>query len=416
MFVYHNEHQYKKVIDRHNGSLAEQRLTIRRFEIEEIDDYLSVIRRSFQTVADDMHMTREIFPANGAFFDKNGFHKLLNKGAEMFGLYRRDASHPDLIGCIAVNRKEGGKYKIKKLSILPADRHQGHGERLMDFAEDYISETGGKTIALGMVSENEVLKKWYLNRGFEIVKISRYKKTDFNICFMEKKVENRVFARKINRKLEHCHHCGLPLITCICGKNPNLKSEAYIWLLTHENEIGRPSNTGRLIKDALSDHVEIFFWNRVSPPEGLLALLKDDGFLPVLVFPADGEEEAKREVTIETLKESIDSGVHGCHGDPQGASKQLAFVILDGTWKEARKMLRKSDYLKKLPVLPLKDLEKTRYNLRRNPDMDHICTVEVAIELLRLNGEMAVAEGLNDYFDLFLRSYQAGRCNHGLLE
>lgn|GEM_PF-282978 len=359
-------------------------MIIKPFNKSEIDDYINVIQTSFQTVAKELELTKGIFPASGAFFDKNGFHKLLNKGAVMVGLYAEEDNQSKLVGCIAYSANDGKKYKIMKLAILPSYRHKGYGSRLMDHIENIIDESSGNVLSLGMVSENEVLKKWYVDRGFQIVKVKRYKQTNFNICFMEKKINDSPV-------------CGKDTDVSVTEENSVLQSDVSIWLLTHEREKERWSNTGALIKEGLPESVEIFYWSRVEPPKELLNLLKDDTYYPILVFPV--EDEGKLKIDTEVLKQKSING------------RRLAFVILDGTWKEARKMLRKSDYLHALPYVTLENLEKTRYTLRRNKDIDHICTVEVAIELYRLCEEHDVVNGLNASFEAFLS--KAGTIHRG---
>lgn len=364
---------------------------IKRMIKEELENYLTVIKTSFSTVAEDLNMTREDFPASGAYFDKNGFNKLLNKGVEFFGLYISHQEPDVLVGCIAISKKSNEKYKIMKLSILPEYRHCGYGGYLMAFAESYAIEGGGKVLTLGMVEENIALKKWYLERGYQINKISRYKKSDFNICFMGKSLEKLAVEEY---KLENCYWCGQHLATCGCKKQLTFKTDVFIWLLTHEREKERPTNTGRLIKEVLPDNTEILYWSRVEPPKILLALMEDEAYFPILVFP--DESKCREILTPKDIEE---------HSVVE-SNKKLAFIILDGTWKEARKILRKSPYLDKLPALALTDLEKTRYTLRRNKDEDHICTVEVALELLNICGEDTCAEGLNKYFEWFLETYE----------
>lgn len=388
-----NNSKKKEVVKKHNRALSKQHLSIKKFHVKEIETYLSIIQESFETVAEDLQLTKGIFPASGAFFDKNAFDKILNNGAELFGLYHKDITEMQLVGCVAINSKDGRKYKIMKLAILPVHRQKGYGGLLMDFVEDYILTLGGQAISLGMVSENNVLKQWYLGRNYKVTKTSPYKKTNYNICFMEKKIKNTF--EEVSIEQGTCKECELPVAECKCSETLNITTDIQIWLLTHENESTRPTNTGQLIKDALPDNTEIFYWSRVSPPEELLSLLKDEAYYPILVFPVENDNSTR--LTAESLNDTLllDMG-----------HKKAAFLILDGTWKEARKILRKSDYLADLPFLPLENLEKTRYTLRRNKDIDHICTIEVAIELFKLSGEEELANGLNRIFELFLKAYK----------
>lgn len=84
-------------------------------------------------------------------------------------------------------------------------------------------------------------------------------------------------------------------------------------------------------------------------------------------------------------------------------------MVPDGTWKEVRKIVRKSPWLDNLPLLAFDPQKPSRYDLRRNPDADHLCTAETIIELLKLADEPAVAASLDNAFDLFLSGYKASK-------
>jgi DTW domain-containing protein YfiP len=85
------------------------------------------------------------------------------------------------------------------------------------------------------------------------------------------------------------------------------------------------------------------------------------------------------------------------------------FIILDGTWRQCRRIFRKSPYLETLPVLPLATQRLTRYRLRKPAFAAHLCTAEVAAELLTQSGDVMAGEVLDDYFDVFNDSYAASR-------
>lgn len=104
-----------------------------------------------------------------------------------------------------------------------------------------------------------------------------------------------------------------------------LKSKTRIWLLTHEREKLRPTNTGKLIKEVLPDHTEISYWSRVTPNKELLSIIADEAYEPILVFPVEGAN--KRRLPVEVLKKKTD--------------KKRVFIIIDGIWKESKKSYAK---------------------------------------------------------------------------
>ena len=192
-----------------------------------------------------------------------------------------------------------------------------------------------------------------------------------------------------------CPGCHLPELNCLCPYAVRAESEARVWLLTHPMEHHKPTNTGRLIRDVLPE-TEVFTWYRTAPDERLLALLDDPRYAPFVIFPDDQPDYAERVVGIDAV-------------EAKAAGRTPVYVLLDGTWRQARRIFRKSPYLDRLPVLPLHSERLTRYRLRKPASAAHLCTAEVAAELLRQGGDDSAAQALDDYFDAFNESYAASR-------
>lgn len=195
-----------------------------------------------------------------------------------------------------------------------------------------------------------------------------------------------------------CDACGLPVNTCICSRVPALKTRTQIWILSTEKEFHRPSNTARLLKLMNPQSTEIHLWERTREPAALLEKLRQGSYTPFLLFPAETEAE-EAEHAIAPLSE-----------------KPPAFIIIDGTWQEARKIIRKSHYLNALPRIFLSGDAGSVYSLRRGVKPGNLCTLEAAIEAVRMCGEPVAAEAMHGLYLLFLRSYKAGCCGHGLIE
>ena len=80
------------------------------------------------------------------------------------------------------------------------------------------------------------------------------------------------------------------------------------------------------------------------------------------------------------------------------AGKPPLFIMLDGTWPEARKMFRKSPYLDNLPVISVDLSRLSAYRLREAQAEGQYCTAEVAIALLDMAGDTGAAAGLGEHF------------------
>jgi len=120
-----------------------------------------------------------------------------------------------------------------------------------------------------------------------------------------------------------------------------------------------------------------------------------------VLFPAENEELKQREMEFTRTDKT---------------NKIPAFIILDGTWKEARRIFRKSDFLKGLPIVSLETNNVSDYDLRKGASAGNLCTIEAAIEILRMNAEIGTAQIIKDYYKLFLKSYKAGASGHKLKE
>lgn len=197
--------------------------------------------------------------------------------------------------------------------------------------------------------------------------------------------------------VSRCSTCFLSLKHCICEHcNPSHIDTDHpieLWLLTHKEETYKPTNTGRLIEQVLPEHTKKFIWHRTEPDTDFMALLKDERYQPYIIFPGDRGGYEERVV------QSAD----------QSSNKIPAFIILDGSWRQAGRMFRLSQYLQNLPVLPLKSQVQSEYKLRKAPDAFHLCTVEVAIALLADHKQVNAAANLKDYFNCFNDAYTQSR-------
>lgn len=194
---------------------------------------------------------------------------------------------------------------------------------------------------------------------------------------------------------DRCSGCRLAPSHCMCDLRLVLPTRAAICLIMAEFEPLKPSNTGWLIADLVPD-THAFVWSRLTADPALLALLADPQWQPYVVFP--GEFAAPERVIGELLA-----------ADDGGPARRPLFLLLDGTWSEARKIFRKSPYLNRFPVLSLRPEQLSRYRLRRSTHAHHFCTSEVAALCLALAGDAHAAQTLEAYLDVFSSRYLRAR-------
>ena len=195
-------------------------------------------------------------------------------------------------------------------------------------------------------------------------------------------------------KRERCVDCRLVPSHCMCSLRPSLTTRAGVCLLMADIEPLKPSNTGWLVADVVADTFA-FGWTRTETDPDLLALLRDPQWQPYVVFPGRYTEPERVVRTVQPSDSLRD----------EAQRKRPLFILLDGTWSEARKMFRRSPYLDRLPVLSLEPRQTSQYKLRNSGRTDHFCTSEVAALCMSLAGEHVAEQTLEAYLAVFTHHY-----------
>jgi diamine N-acetyltransferase len=150
----------------------------------ELETSVKVVADSFQTVAVEFNLNKENCPTHPSLVTLKQLTEMKRKGVKLFGLFDGDAQ----IGFAAVEKKKHKVYNLEKLAVLPEYRHKGYGGKLMEFAENYVKNTGGEKLSIGIINEHTVLKKWYEVKGFQETAITKFAHLPFTVCFMEKTI------------------------------------------------------------------------------------------------------------------------------------------------------------------------------------------------------------------------------------
>lgn len=210
------------------------------------------------------------------------------------------------------------------------------------------------------------------------------------------------------QRVIRCDLCRLSTNFCICiiaPKKGSVKTSAGFLLLMYDTEVLKPSNTGKLIADLIPDTFA-FLWSRTTENPEMQAVLDDQQWQPFVVFPQEYAEDDRQ----------VHSNTVLCE---QG--KKPLFIMLDGSWREAKKMFRKSPYLNKFPLVSfdpkmlLDNLSspvgtESRYTVRKTELEHQFSTAEVAARVLEMYGEKDNGHLLDLWFDVFNYQYQKSVC------
>jgi len=197
--------------------------------------------------------------------------------------------------------------------------------------------------------------------------------------------------------------------------NPPERNQPQIILLQHASEMNKKTATGWLLDDNL-----YFKWNGGNFGSPQLNL-------KVKLWVWAGRDDASK-IEKRLLEVSKKSKVYLLWTDPGGEVPNIhnsthcqtdeTYIILDGTWQEAKSMFRKTPALWKLPRLSLdsNDVPPSEYVLRGDygwkerfgNDVDSkslLCTAEIASAVVDRLGDTSTANEIRERLRKFQDSY-----------
>jgi DTW domain-containing protein YfiP len=157
-----------------------------------------------------------------------------------------------------------------------------------------------------------------------------------------------------------------------------------IFLLTHERELHRATNTGSLAIENTNNIVERILWERVNPNKDLTRLIENN---EAILLYSKGESSLTGEASLAV--------------SPAVIEKYENIIIIDSTWQEAKKIFNHSAYLKNAPQFTLQTANDSLYKLRANQPKGGLCTIECIIEVLKVKGQNKLASELSLKFIQF---------------
>ncbi len=138
------------------------RAEIREVTRESLEANAALIRRSYQTVADEMGITPENAPRYTAFITAEKLGEERDAGGTFYGLFLDGIQ----AGFVSVQRDEEGLWHMRRLAVLPEYRNRGLGRQLIDRVIVHAREHGAAKLHIGIVHEQQGLREWYESMGF----------------------------------------------------------------------------------------------------------------------------------------------------------------------------------------------------------------------------------------------------------
>lgn len=139
----------------------------------------------------------------------------------------------------------------------------------------------------------------------------------------------------------------------------------FVFLMHPKEFKDEKAATGRLTHLCLANS-EIHMGIAFDDHESVQELIADPRHYPMLLYPG----ETSRNLSNHELKPE------------ELAGRQLVVFLLDGTWSCARKMLRVSPSLQRLPRVMFTPTAQSRYRIKRQPQDGCLSTLEATHETL----------------------------------
>lgn len=153
---------------------------------DDIEQCVNVIRKSFSTVANEFKFTEENAPRFTAFATtaERLNWQLTNEHRLMYAYYENDR----IVGYYSLLLQDDQECELNNLCVLPECRHKRLGEMLLASAFDHAREMDCKKMNIGIVEENQLLRKWYENHGFVHVGTKKFDFFPFTCGYMVKEL------------------------------------------------------------------------------------------------------------------------------------------------------------------------------------------------------------------------------------
>lgn len=159
-------------------------MMIKEIRQNELSECVKIIRESFKTVADELGFTAENasrFTAFATTEERLNWH-LNGEHRPMYAYYDNDT----IVGYYSLLLQDNHECELNNVCVLPAYRHKGIGEELLNHAFQIAKESGCKKMNIGIVEENHVLRKWYEAHGFVHTGTKKFDFFPFTCGYMEK--------------------------------------------------------------------------------------------------------------------------------------------------------------------------------------------------------------------------------------
>ena len=178
----------------------------------------------------------------------------------------------------------------------------------------------------------------------------------------------------------YCYHCHRVAASCICQRAQSIENSVAVYVLQHPDETRHSKGTAIITGLSLQNYC-CWQGEDFSRHQALNSLLEKQRDSCCVVFPA--EDAMLLSELSNTQKRRI---------------KNL--IIIDATWRKAKKIWALSKNLHDMPAIKLSDDYVSRYRIRKVPADGYLSTVEaISYCLAEIENQPTKYQPMLDLFD-----------------
>lgn len=175
----------------------------------------------------------------------------------------------------------------------------------------------------------------------------------------------------------YCEGCGRPPLVCICPHLVTVRPRTPVVVLQHPRERDNAIGTAWIVERCLGARRVVGVELEDDP--AFVRAISDPNAPAILLSPGE-------------------SAIDLASAPPEGP---VTLVVLDGTWSQAKKLLRVNPSLARLPRYAFRPARPSNYRIRREPAEHCVSTIEATVEAL------ACLEGQSDELTSVLAAFDA---------
>ena len=195
------------------------------------------------------------------------------------------------------------------------------------------------------------------------------------------------------QECERCPTCALRGTGCVCSQLTTVNNPVHVTIVRHSKERGRASNSVRILAASLQNVTVLEHGARYSKPTEIPSNRLDDA---VLLFPILYNPDPKYPPTEWT-----------------GTSMPKNLIVLDGSWNQTSRILKKVPHLLSLPRIVVEPLTPSLPRIRTPYFPGGMCTMEATISALTF---FLTTQDINTLKNNYLCWIDQVRKNSGLRE